>query len=238
MALFKNKYELGRIEVAFIIIILAGILAAGFYAWKTDRNKKTDINSFADCVAAGYPVMESYPEQCAAKGKTFVNPDQQEPIPEEVALLPVDDWVTYTGAGLSLKHPADWSPDESLEGTSASVNIVSADFIKAEDLGPSVKAGYRLEVFNFTDDQKSYNSYDEHLADLQGTEQGCGGSFSASEVDGLPAIISDIKCHGTYRYVHFYKNDIEYMIRLNGLDEETTEFKQLFTTILSTVQVN
>ncbi len=30
------------------------------------------INSFDECVAAGNPVMESYPRQCRADGKTFV----------------------------------------------------------------------------------------------------------------------------------------------------------------------
>lgn len=29
------------------------------------------ITSFEECAAAGYPISESYPEQCAADGKTF-----------------------------------------------------------------------------------------------------------------------------------------------------------------------
>ena len=33
---------------------------------------KPDINSFEDCIAAGFPAMESYPRQCRANGKTFV----------------------------------------------------------------------------------------------------------------------------------------------------------------------
>lgn len=32
------------------------------------------INSFEECVAAGYPVMESYPPQCAVPGgETFTS---------------------------------------------------------------------------------------------------------------------------------------------------------------------
>jgi hypothetical protein len=39
-----------------------------------------DINSFDDCVAAGYPVAESYPEQCFTDdGKSFTNPNQSIP---------------------------------------------------------------------------------------------------------------------------------------------------------------
>ena len=31
-----------------------------------------EINSFEDCINAGNPAMESYPRQCMANGKTFV----------------------------------------------------------------------------------------------------------------------------------------------------------------------
>jgi hypothetical protein len=31
-----------------------------------------EINNFEDCIAAGNPAMESYPRQCRANGKTFV----------------------------------------------------------------------------------------------------------------------------------------------------------------------
>lgn len=74
--------ELSKREVIFIVIIVLFLAAAGVFAWKTGRDKKGNINSFADCVAAGYPVMESYPEQCAADGKSFVNPDQQALTPD------------------------------------------------------------------------------------------------------------------------------------------------------------
>ncbi len=74
-----KKYELGRVEVAFIVIVLIAALLAGIYAWKTGRDKEAGINSFAECVAAGNPVMESYPEQCAANGKTWANPNQAAP---------------------------------------------------------------------------------------------------------------------------------------------------------------
>ncbi len=42
------------------------------------------ITNFAECVAAGYPVMESYPEQCRTDdGQTFVNPAAPQPLPTE-----------------------------------------------------------------------------------------------------------------------------------------------------------
>lgn len=36
-----------------------------------------EINSFEDCVKAGYPVMESYPRQCRANDKTFTEENCQ-----------------------------------------------------------------------------------------------------------------------------------------------------------------
>jgi hypothetical protein len=51
------------------------------------------ISSFDDCVAAGNPVMESYPRQCAAEGNTFTesivspvsSPDETTPTPVDSA---------------------------------------------------------------------------------------------------------------------------------------------------------
>jgi hypothetical protein len=62
--------------IVLILISLVLLSVGSFVIWK-QNNQKTSINSFAECVSAGNPVMESYPEQCAAHGKTFSNPDQK-----------------------------------------------------------------------------------------------------------------------------------------------------------------
>jgi hypothetical protein len=70
-----------------IILVAAMLLVAlvvSIFVWNNGKTEapgapNNTINSFADCVAAGNPVMESYPEQCAANGKTYTNPDQQIP---------------------------------------------------------------------------------------------------------------------------------------------------------------
>lgn len=63
------------------MVIFIGVIAAGMYkfnylsgqpGYDVDGNRM-DINNFDDCVAAGYPVMESYPEQCSDGEQTFVN---------------------------------------------------------------------------------------------------------------------------------------------------------------------
>jgi len=46
--------------------------------------KPQEITNFDQCVKAGNPVMESYPEQCKANGKTFVNEIEKEDVKETV----------------------------------------------------------------------------------------------------------------------------------------------------------
>lgn len=80
MDFMRSNHELGRLEKGFIVLILVLVLLAGAFAWRAGQNKEAEINSFAECVAAGNPVMESYPERCAANGQSWSNPDQV--IPE------------------------------------------------------------------------------------------------------------------------------------------------------------
>ncbi|KKW20100.1 MAG: hypothetical protein UY63_C0001G0005 [Parcubacteria group bacterium GW2011_GWA2_51_10] len=67
------------------LIIIAIILAA--LAWlllqiprtaqAPSANTTANIKNFDECAAAGYPIMESYPEQCRTPdGRTFVNERQ------------------------------------------------------------------------------------------------------------------------------------------------------------------
>ena len=62
--------------VIFLVVILAVPLLAGYYFFNGEA-KKAAINSFDKCVEAGYPVMESFPEQCSVPGVgTFVNSNE------------------------------------------------------------------------------------------------------------------------------------------------------------------
>ena len=46
---------------------------------RKEARSSVNINSFEDCVKAGYPVLESYPEQCMAPdGTIFVRVVQNE----------------------------------------------------------------------------------------------------------------------------------------------------------------
>ncbi|MDO8509136.1 MAG: hypothetical protein Q7S27_05635 [Nanoarchaeota archaeon] len=58
------------ISVAVIAFLLLGsIIALNI----SPKSQTPEINSFEECVFAGYPVLETYPEQCKTPdGKTFV----------------------------------------------------------------------------------------------------------------------------------------------------------------------
>ncbi len=56
------------------IIVVVVILAVGIgLAWQ-QRGQSVPVNSFEECVKAGNPIMETFPEQCMTKDKkVFVN---------------------------------------------------------------------------------------------------------------------------------------------------------------------
>ena len=61
-----------------ILILIIVLVIAGAAWWlygnnKNDTNPNPVITSFAECAAAGYPIAESYPEQCRTPdGRVFV----------------------------------------------------------------------------------------------------------------------------------------------------------------------
>jgi len=60
-----------KLLIFLIIIIVLGV-AAYFTMFKPGEAPIADINSFEECVSAGYPILESYPRQCKTpEGKTF-----------------------------------------------------------------------------------------------------------------------------------------------------------------------
>ncbi len=58
------------------VIILTMLIVAGCMQVPTS-DEKVVITNFEECVAAGNPVMESYPRQCNANGETFVEEIEQ-----------------------------------------------------------------------------------------------------------------------------------------------------------------
>lgn len=56
--------------IIFLLFICAVLLVGGYYFYNKRRIKL--IDSFDGCVDAGYPILESYPEQCMTPdGRSF-----------------------------------------------------------------------------------------------------------------------------------------------------------------------
>ena len=78
-----------------VILSLAILVASGIYFAVSGKftgepapTPRPDINSFEECAAAGYPIMESYPERCAMPdGRTFVRQISESGLPEDDELM-------------------------------------------------------------------------------------------------------------------------------------------------------
>lgn len=71
----KNTLALGAAGVVLLVILIAWWLVPSSSSSDTpavENPRGSEISSFEECKAAGYPVMESFPEQCAVPdGGTF-----------------------------------------------------------------------------------------------------------------------------------------------------------------------
>jgi hypothetical protein len=71
----QRNFKIAAIAILFLLVI------GGFVMWylgAQNKDKKPDelytgqVTNFEECVAAGNPIMESYPAQCMHEGKTYV----------------------------------------------------------------------------------------------------------------------------------------------------------------------
>lgn len=77
-AVRKQTRTVTLIGIVVVLALIVGLLLALSNIAKTQRMYL--IANFQECKDAGYPIMESYPEQCATPdGRTFVN-DVMPPI--------------------------------------------------------------------------------------------------------------------------------------------------------------
>jgi hypothetical protein len=69
----------GLAEVLILVVVVGALGGVGTLVYTRQRtaNKQVPITNFDECVAAGNPVAESYPEQCFANGQSFINQSQK-----------------------------------------------------------------------------------------------------------------------------------------------------------------
>lgn len=137
----SRKNLITLLAVAAIFLIVLGYLVfANFSKLAPQKN----IQSFADCVAAGYPVMESYPRQCRTPdGRNFV---EQIQLPPAEIITGVKSFL-YDGQkfGFGLWYPENSKIQEkSFEGyLSVTKNPIVAvlldqNLFKGTNLGEAV----------------------------------------------------------------------------------------------------
>lgn len=93
-----SQQGISAIQALLFVMLVVLTLLVGSYIYNT-KDEASNITNFDECVAAGNPVMESYPEQCAANGQTFVNQAQAADIMVE---------ETSGKGAFALTFPADW----------------------------------------------------------------------------------------------------------------------------------
>lgn len=64
------------ISKKYTYVAIVAILAGVYLYFQAQEKKFASILTFNDCVDAGFPVLETYPEQCKIPGRTFVNDHQ------------------------------------------------------------------------------------------------------------------------------------------------------------------
>jgi hypothetical protein len=77
MAMNNTRPGFGIIEIVIGLVIIGLIVTVAIFLGHTWQKANPDIDSYAACAAAGNPVLQTYPEQCVANGKTFTNPNQK-----------------------------------------------------------------------------------------------------------------------------------------------------------------
>lgn len=78
-----------------IVLVLIGLVmglviggAVGYFAATSGQPKNQGINSYEECVAAGYPIMESYPARCSVPGGKSFTQDTITTFEGKIVCLP------------------------------------------------------------------------------------------------------------------------------------------------------
>lgn len=102
----KHNVRTILIVIAIISFIVAG--ATWWYLSINNRNTTESINNYNQCVAAGYAILETYPEQCkTSDGRTFVRDISSEVRPIENTVTKKNEYTSTKGVKIIVDTPAN-----------------------------------------------------------------------------------------------------------------------------------
>lgn len=94
-----------NIKQLLVAIVVLVVLSALWLVFSTlaQNQRVAAISTFNECARAGYPIMESYPEQCATPdGRTFVNDTHVAPsAPQEGGGTETSGGITSNGCAIA-----------------------------------------------------------------------------------------------------------------------------------------
>src|SRR3989344_8891167 len=129
-----------------LIAVFVALLIVGVAIWQLKSKEKIqNITSFEECAAAGYPVMESYPEQCRTpNGRTFTR---------SVAMQEGWQQQAVNEIGLTLSYPSDLTFRKEIGDNDGNIRTVAFYIEKGDQNNPE------------------YQLYALYLADKEGSAQ-------------------------------------------------------------------
>jgi len=112
-----------------IVVFLIVLLIVSLVIWKYQQKSAVEqISSFEECARAGYPVLESYPEQCRTpNGESFTRqiPNQQNLQQETVEEI-----------GLSFQYPTDLLYRKEIADNDGDIRTVGFFLTKGSEQNP------------------------------------------------------------------------------------------------------
>ena len=163
---FLNNPKLKKVLLVLFFIFLT-ILVLILVKHFIDQKRLSSITDYESCAAAGYPIMESYPQQCARPdGKSFTRILSEEEL-KNLYANSTSDWVTYTNAkyGINFKRPPGWSlVEKEISDDSSRKLLISMNLLETQ---PSQNQ-YYIDIYN-----SDIENTEEFIKETYGiTEQG------------------------------------------------------------------
>ena len=212
MPMHKNQKGFGHVGIMVIIIVLGLVGLSGWFVWDNGKNKDDSSKD----------ISKSQNESDNTKS------EQESESTEKPKLK------TYAGPNITFAYPDTWTI-ETRENSPEWVYFKSADYVEPLEDSPVIRAGYWLELR--VAPARSDQSYAKDLEAAPTGQEMHGGTYETIKIDGSDAVLSNTKSHGAFWYATAYHNDNAYYFRLNAVDEDKPEVKELFKSVLATVEL-